>query len=361
MTDRTDPSEEVIRYCEDEDIKFIRLAFCDVFGRQKNVSIMPSALKRAFSQGIAFDGSAVRGFGNIERSDLFLFPDPETLTILPWRPEEQRVARMYCTIGTPKGEVFPCDMRSLLIKAADTAREKGIDLRIGFGRDFRLFKADENGKRTDDPFDLAEIMDTAPSDGGENIRRNICLTLEKMGVRPLSSFHKEGCGQNELILSGSDPVRAADNLLTFETVVKNAAGSSGLYADLSLGEGARKGMPYNRCRIIISAEDDTDGGMLKFAAGGIMKALPEIMRFIRVPEEIYYNKQDHSDVLLFSGSRIELLFPLPQLSPYIVLTLLMYACIEGVESKDAGSKTGFVARYIPERLRNICDSSDIEL
>ena len=106
--------EEVLQYMREEDVKFIRLAFCDVFGRQKNISIMPQELPRAFEYGIAIDASAITGFGDESHSDLFLHPDTDTLTALPWRPEHGRVVRMFCSITGLDGKIFECDTRSLL-------------------------------------------------------------------------------------------------------------------------------------------------------------------------------------------------------------------------------------------------------
>ncbi|MBO4261382.1 MAG: glutamine synthetase beta-grasp domain-containing protein, partial [Clostridia bacterium] len=114
--------EEVMQYVEEEDVKFIRLAFCDVFGKQKNISIMPDELQRAFEHGIAFDASAIKGFGDEANSDLFLHPDPSTLTWLPWRPEHGKVVRMFCSISYPDGTPFECDTRALLMRAISDAK-----------------------------------------------------------------------------------------------------------------------------------------------------------------------------------------------------------------------------------------------
>ena len=114
--------EEVLQYMQEEDVKFIRLAFCDVFGKQKNISIMPQELSRAFEHGIAIDASAIAGFGDESHSDLFLHPDPDTLMPLPWRPEHGRVVRMFCSITYPDGTIFECDTRSLLKKAVQEAK-----------------------------------------------------------------------------------------------------------------------------------------------------------------------------------------------------------------------------------------------
>ena len=198
--------EEVIQYVREEDVKFIRLAFCDVFGRQKNISIMAEELPRAFEYGIAFDASAIAGFGDETRCDLLLHPDAETLMPLPWRPEHGRVVRMFCSISYPDGTPFECDTRSLLQKAMDDAAKAGFEFMFGAEQEFYLFPLDEWGRPTKIPYDEAGYMDIAPEDRGENIRREICLTLEQMGIRPESSHHEEGPGQNEIDFRYSDAI-----------------------------------------------------------------------------------------------------------------------------------------------------------
>ena len=162
---------EVIQYIHEEDVKFIRLSFCDVFGRQKNISIMPQELERAFSYGIAFDASAIAGFGDESRSDLLLHPGPETLSTLPWRPEHGRVVRMYTSISYPDARPFECDTRSLLKKAVSDAKSLGYSFSFGAEQEFYLFRLDDSGEPTKLPYDSAGYMDIAPDDRGENIRR----------------------------------------------------------------------------------------------------------------------------------------------------------------------------------------------
>ena len=169
---------EVLQYMQEENIKFIRLEFCDVFGKQKNISIVPQELPRAFEQGIAIDASAISGFGDESHSDLFLHPDTDTLMLLPWRPEHGRVVRMFCSISYPDGTPFECDTRSLLKKAVQTAKQNGYQFFFGAEQEFYLFHLDENGNPTKTPYDNASYMDISPEDKGENIRREVCLTLE---------------------------------------------------------------------------------------------------------------------------------------------------------------------------------------
>ena len=169
--------DEVMQYILEDDVKFIRLAFCDAYGCQKNISVMPCELERAFSAGIGIDASAVTGFGGEVYSDLFLHPDPSTLTVLPWRPEHGRVVRMFCSVKYPDGRDFEADSRHILKEAARLALSKGYMFSFGSELEFYLFKTDEAGNPTKIPFDSAHYMDIAPMDKGENVRREICLTL----------------------------------------------------------------------------------------------------------------------------------------------------------------------------------------
>ena len=215
--------EEVAQFITEEDVKFIRLAFCDVYGRQKNISIMPGELDRAFEYGIAIDASAIAGFGGEVHSDL----------LLPWRPEHGKVVRMFCSVTYPDGAPFEADTRSLLRRAVCDAEAEGITFAFGSEMEFYLFKCDENGNSTGETYDNAGYMDVAPDDKGENIRREICLMLERMGITPESSHHEEGPGQNEIDFCYSGAMTAADDALTFRTVVNTVAARNGLRADFS--------------------------------------------------------------------------------------------------------------------------------
>ena len=221
---------EVVQFIAENDVKFIRLAFCDIFGNQKNIAIMPSELPRAFAHGIHFNASALRGFLNVEDSDLLLFPDPSTLSILPWRPSQGRVVRFYCDIKYPDGRPFEGDGRNILRAACQRARRAGYSVTMGTASEFYLFELDETGAPTSLPHDHGEYFDVAPLDKGENVRRQICLTLEEMGIQPEASHHEQGPGQNEIDFKYSNALQAADNMITFKWVVKTMAGSSGLFA-----------------------------------------------------------------------------------------------------------------------------------
>ena len=395
-------AEEIMQYAREEDVKFIRLAFCDAYGRQKNISIMPSELSRAFEQGIAFDASAVRGFANEARSDLMLFPDPDTLSVLPWRPEHGRVVRMFCSIKKPNGKVFECDTRSLLIKAIADAKAEGIEFSFGSELEFYLFRLDENGEPTRVPYDHAGYMDIAPDDRGENIRREICLTLEQMGIAPESSHHEEGPGQNEIDFRYSDALKAADDAMSFRSVVKTVANSNGLYADFSPKPLADK--PGNGYHINLSVKSDTNHIILPSVIAGILQHIRPMTLFLdpteqsyrrlgvnKAPRFISWSSENRSQLVRIPAAtgeyrRAELRSPDPTANPYLAFALIIYAGIYGYknglylppvtegdvlgaecglpeglerlpaslsEARDAARQSEFIRAHLPERLIDV--------
>ena len=276
--------QEVMQYIEEEDVKFIRLAFCDVHGHPKNISIMPHELERAFKYGIAIDGSAIAGFGDEVHSDLFLHPDPATITVLPWRPEHGRVVRMFCSITHLDGTTFTHDTRAILKQAIEDAAKLGYTFSFGSELEFYLFKLDEDGEPTNIPYDRASYMDVAPEDKCENVRREICLALERMGIMPESSHHEEGPGQNEVDFRYSDALSAADNAVTFRTVVKTIAARNGLYADFSpkpLQENPGSGFHIN---IAVKGGDEF---VMHRTMGGILKHIADMTLFLNPTDRSY--------------------------------------------------------------------------
>ena len=342
-------AQEVIQYVSEEDVKFIRLAFCDVYGKQKNISIMPSELSRAFEYGIAVDASAIKGFGDETHSDLLLHPDPGTLSILPWRPEHGRVVRMFCSITKPNGEIFECDTRSVLKKAVAEAKAAGVEFFFGSELEFYLFKLDENGNPTKEPYDEAGYMDIAPDDKGENVRREICLNLEQMGIKPESSHHEEGPGQNEIDFRYSDPLTAADDAMAFQTVVKTIARRNGLCADFSPKPLPDK--PGNGLHINMSVKNDSNHILLPYMLAGILKYIPELTVFLnpvessyerfglnKAPKYISWSSENRSQLIRIPAAsgeyrRAELRSPDPTTNPYLAYALLIYAGLYGIENK----------------------------
>ncbi|MCH5272377.1 MAG: glutamine synthetase [Lachnospiraceae bacterium] len=342
-------AQEVIQFVNEEDVKFIRLVFCDIYGRQKNISIMPGELPHAFEYGIATDASATEGFGDETHSDLLLHPDPSTLAVLPWRPEHGRVVRMFCSISHPDGRTFECDTRSLLKKAIEDANASGVNFAFGSETEFYLFKLDENGNQTNFPYDNAGYMDIAPEDKGENVRREICLTLEQMGICPESSHHEEGPGQNEIVFRYSDALSAADNAMTFKTVVKTAAYRNGLWADFS--PKPLPGKPGNGFHINMSAESSANEDLLPHLIAGMLAHTADMTAFLnpmedsykrfganKAPEYISWSAENRSQLVRVPAAvgryrRAELRSPDPCANPYLAFALLIYAGLDGIKNK----------------------------
>ena len=341
--------EEVIQYVKEEDVKFIRLAFCDVFGKQKNISIMPQELFRAFEYGIAIDASAITGFGDEAHSDLFLHPEADTLMPLPWRPEHGRVVRMFCSISYPDGKIFECDTRSILKKAIQEGENSGYRFFFGAEQEFYLFHLYDKGNPTHEPYDNAAYMDIAPEDRGENIRREICLTLEQMGIQPESSHHEEGPGQNEIDFRYSDPLAAADHAMTFQTVVKTIARLNGLCADFSPKPLAD--CPGNGFHINVSVKCSHNTDNMSYMIAGILDKIADMTVFLNSTENSYHRFGHHKAPKYISWSsenrsqlvrvpaaigeyrRIELRSPDPSANTYLAFALMIYAILDGIHNK----------------------------
>ena len=339
--------QEVMQYIQEEDVKFIRLAFCDVLGRPKNISIMPHELERAFKYGIAIDASAIAGFGDEVHSDLFLHPDPATIAVLPWRPEHGRVVRMFCSIAHPDGTPFAHDTRGILKKAIADAAAAGYTFAFGSELEFYLFKLDENGEPTNIPYDRASYMDVSPEDRCENVRREICLTLERMGIQPESSHHEEGPGQNEIDFRYSDALSAADNAATFCTVVKTIAARNGLYADFS--PKPLDGKPGSGFHINMSVKGD-GSSLMNHMMAGILDHVADMTLFLNPTEQSYHRLGSHKAPKFVSWSsdnrsqliripaasgeyrRCELRSPDCSANPYLAFALLIWAGLDGIQN-----------------------------
>lgn len=339
--------EEVLQFVNEEDVKFIRLAFTDVYGKPKNISIMPDELDRAFKYGIAFDASAILGFGGEVHSDLFLHPDTSTLTVLPWRPLVGKVVRMFCAIKYPDGTDFALDTRSILKKAVAEAEAASVSFAFGAEMEFYLFQRDEKGEPTTITYDNAGYMDMAPEDKGENIRREICLTLEQMGIKPESSHHEEGPGQNEIDFRYSDPITAADNATTFKTVVNTIAARNGLFADFSAKP--LKDKPGNGMHINFSIKSEK-GDIMSQSVAGILAHINEITAFLnptpnsyerfgscKAPRYISWSAENRSQLIRIPAAfgeykRAELRSPDPTCNPYLAFALIIWAALDGIKN-----------------------------
>ena len=349
--------KEVLQFIEENDVKFIRLAFCDLFGTQKNISIMPNELERAFKEGVSFDASAIKGFADVSKSDLLLFPDPSTLSVLPWRPQQGRVVRFFCDIRTPEKEKFVFDSRDILISMIKKCVDKGYTPYIGTECEFYLFKTDEEGEPTMITHDKGGYFDIAPIDKGENIRREICLCLEEMGIRPESSHHEQGPGQNEIDFKYSDSLTAADNFITFKSVVKAIATRNGLFASFlpkpiadNSGNGLHINLSLLKNGTNIFEENKWEQENVKSFIAGILSKAKEITAFLNplvnsyerfgkfeAPKYISWSHQNRSQLIRIPAAtgektRMELRSPDSSINPYIAFSLIIGAGLYGIEN-----------------------------
>lgn len=345
--------KEVLQYVQEDDVKFVRLAFCDIFGKQKNVAILATELPRAFEQGIAIDASSIAGFGSHIKSDLFLFPHADTISELPWRPDTGKVVRMFCELRLPDGTPFALDTRHILEEAVADAKAAGLRFSFGTEIEFYLFKNDEDGMPTKTPYDTAGYMDIAPEDKGENVRREICLMLERMGIAPEASHHEEGPGQNEIDFRYSSPLVAADNAVTFVSAVKAVAARNGLTAEFSpkpMPQSAGNGMHINVS--VDGLEPSTPAAkkeeLTKQAIAGIMNNISAMTIFLnrtvesyerlggyKAPKFISWSEENRSQLVRIPADvepfkRFELRSADPLTNPYIAFALIIRAGMEGI-------------------------------
>jgi len=347
---------EVLDFIKENDVKFVRLVFCDIFGRQKNISIMPQELPAAFEDGISFDANAIRGFGSVVKSDLLLFPIPGTLAVMPWRPGPGRVVRFLCEIRNPDKTVFVHDTRQVLRKVIERCEKLGYTCNIGAECEFYLFKTDENGDPLMTPFDRGSYLDISPLDKGENIRREICLTLEEMGIFPENSHHEQGPGQNEIDFKFADALSSADNLLTFKSVVKAIAARNGLFASFMpkplldyAGNGLHVNISLSRNGKNIFTMPHVHSEVAESFIAGVLDKTPEITLFLNpiansferfgkyeAPKYVSWSHQNRSQLIRIPAAsgekvRMELRSPDPSLNPYLAFALIIAAGLEGIE------------------------------
>ena len=351
--------QDILNYAEDNDIKFIKFSFCDIFGTLKNMSVFSNEFATSLEYGVCFDGSAIPGFMNIEDSDLVLMPDLDTMKLMPWRPSDGSAMRLYCDILRPNGQPFEGNSRGYLRSVVKRFEELGLTVNIGTECEFYLFKTDEQGEPTKIPFDHGNYFETAPLDNGENIRREICLTLEEMGLKPFHSHHESGDGQNEVDFMHATALEAADNLITFKNEVKSIASRNGLYASFMpkpLPDQAGNGLHinislYKDGKNLFAQDIDPDSIAGHFMAG-ILKHSRALTAFCNpvtnsysrfgsceAPKYISWSRQNRSQMVRIptarhdNDCRMELRSPDPACNPYLAFGLILAAGLEGIKEE----------------------------
>ncbi|MEV2686831.1 type I glutamate--ammonia ligase [Paenibacillus larvae] len=354
--------EDILRIAKEENVRFIRLQFTDLLGTIKNVEIPVSQLPKALDNKMMFDGSSIEGYVRIEESDMYLYPDLNTWVVFPW-VTENKVARLICDIYMPDGSPFMGDPRQILKRALQEAEEMGFtDMNVGPEPEFFLFKTDDNGRPTMELNDQGGYFDLAPTDLGENCRREIVLTLEEMGFEIEASHHEVAPGQHEIDFKYADAVKAADQIQTFKLVVKTIARQHGLHATFMpkpiFGVNG-SGMHCNQSLFrgkenAFFKEDDELGlsevgkqymaGILKHARGFAAITNPTVNSFKRLvpgyeaPCYVAWSDSNRSPMIRIPASRglstrVEVRNPDPAANPYLALAAMLKAGLDGIKKK----------------------------
>lgn len=352
--------EDILRMAEEEDVEFIRLQFTDMFGTMKNIAIPFSRLEKAMNNECMIDASSMEGFCRNEEEDMYLYPDLNTFSILPWRPQQGKVARFICDICKADGTAYMESPRTILQKIVKKAQEKGYTFKVNPECEFFLFHTDDNGMPTTITHERAGYMDLSPVDLGENARRDIVLTLEEMGYEVESSHHEISPGQHEIDFSMSDVMETADKVMTFKMAVRTIAKRHGLHAtfmpkpkaDVN-GSGMHINMVlYKDGKNIFEDENDKLGlskeaysfiaGILKHIKGMTAILNPLVNSYKRLvpgfeaPSEITWSSGQRTALIKVSQGMkeeksIELRSPDPSANPYLVFALCLAAGIDGME------------------------------
>ncbi|MDE7245199.1 MAG: type I glutamate--ammonia ligase [Oscillospiraceae bacterium] len=350
---------DILRLVEDEDVQFIRMQFTDIFGQLKNVAVTSSQIQRALAGEIMLDGSSIQGSVRVEESDQYLQPDLDTFTILPWRPQYGKVARLICNVYNPDGTPFAGDPRNVLKRALEAAEDMGFTFNIGPELEFFLFQTDENGKPTTRTSDEAGYFDLGPLDHGESTRREVALTLEQMGLEVEASHHEAAAGQHEIDLKYADALTAADNIMTFKLAVKTLAQKNGLHATFMpkpvhgmAGSGMHINMSLFRDgRNVFYDEDSPEqlsalarqfiAGLLAHAKGFCALANPLVNSYKRfvpgyeAPCYLTWSSSNRSTLIRIPdsrgrGTRVELRSPDGTCNPYLVFAACLAAGLDGI-------------------------------
>ncbi|HIS85565.1 MAG TPA: type I glutamate--ammonia ligase [Candidatus Faecivicinus avistercoris] len=352
--------EDIVRMVREQDVEFIRMQFTDIFGQLKNVAITASQVEKAVNNEIMIDGSSIEGFVRIQESDQYLRPDLDSFTILPWRPQHGKVARLICDVYNPDGTPFVGDPRGVLKRVLAKAAEMGYSFNVGPECEFFLFETDDDGKPTTKTGDEAGYFDLGPLDHGESTRREICMALEQMGFEIEASHHEVAAGQHEIDFRYADALTAADDIMTFKLAVKSIAQKNGLHATFMPkpvfginGSGMHTNMSlFKDGRNAFYDESDPlklsktaynfIAGLLHHVKGMVAITNPLVNSYKRLvpgyeaPCYIAWSARNRSALIRIpaargQATRVELRCPDPSCNPYLALAVCLAAGLDGIE------------------------------
>ncbi|MCH7700004.1 MAG: glutamine synthetase [Chloroflexi bacterium] len=349
----------VLQTCKDRDIKFIRLWFTDILGSLKSFAITVEELEKALEEGMGFDGSSIEGFARIDESDMVAMPDPATFQLVPWRPTERGVARMFCDILLPNGSPFEGDPRYVLKRNLKRATELGYTFYVGPELEFFYFKSAE-GTEVLDP---GGYFDLTPLDAASDLRRQTVLTLEEMGIGVKYSHHEVAPSQHEIDLRYTDALTMADNAMTYRLVVKEIALANGVYATfMPKPIASENGSGMHTHQSLFKGErnaffDESDpyhlSAIAKSYIAGLMRHAREftlvtnqwvnsykrLVAGYEAPVYVTWARRNRSDLVRVPeykpgkemATRIEYRAPDPACNPYLAFAAMLAAGLAGIE------------------------------
>lgn len=360
--------EEVLQMAEDEDVEFIRLQFTDMFGTLKNIAITARELPRALNNECVVDGSFIAGIAGEKEPDMYLYPDLDTFTILPWRPQQGKVARLLCDIYTPDGKPNERSSRYILERIAAMAEQKGYTCYIDPECEFFLFHTDDNGVPTTLTHEKAGYLDISPVDLGENARRDMVLNLEDMGMEIESSHHETAPAQHEIDFRCDEIRKMADHIMTFKMAVRTIAKRHGLHATFmpkpkvdanGSGMHIRFSLFKEGRNIFVDPKNPQElsedayyfvGGLLAHSREMAVITNPVVNSYKRLvpgyeaPTELTWTTNNQNSLIRIPGARgehtgIELRSPDAAANPYLVFACCLAAGLDGIEKKTYPTKS----------------------
>jgi glutamine synthetase len=356
---REDAKALVLKKAKENDVKFIGMWFTDILGFLKSFTITVEELEEALEEGVGFDGSSIEGFARIDESDMVAMPDPDTFRLLPWRPKEQAVSRMFCDIVKPGGEVFEGDPRYVLKRNLKRVSDMGYIFYVGPELEYFYFR---NSSGTE-PLDEGGYFELVPVDAAVDLRRDTVLTLNQMGIAIEKSHHEVAMSQHEIDMRYTDALTMADNVMTYRLVVKQVALQHGYYATFMPkpvfginGSGMHTHMSLfkgNR-NIFFDAKDEYHlSKTAKSYIAGLLKYAPEITavtsqwvnsykRLVpgyEAPVYLSWAQRNRADLVRVpmykpgkeNATRFELRSPDPACNPYLAFSVMLAAGLQGIE------------------------------
>ncbi|MCA9829650.1 MAG: glutamine synthetase [Dehalococcoidia bacterium] len=355
-----DSKNYVISACRENDVKFIRLWFTDIVGSLKSFAITVEELEKALDGGMGFDGSSIEGFARIDESDMLAVPDPSTFQLVPWRPREQGVARMFCDIYLPDGKPFEGDPRYVLKRQLKRAADLGFTFYVSPELEYFYFRSSAGTE----PLDRGGYFDQV-ADAGTDLRRDTVLTLEAMGIEVEYSHHEVAPSQHEITLRYTDALTMADSAMTYRLVVKEIAAANGLYATfMPKPVEGQNGSGMHVHQSLFKGEknafyDETDpyhlsavarayiAGMLHHSKAMTLvcnqwvNSYKRLLPGFEAPVYMTWARRNRSDLIRVPdykpgrdvNTRIEYRSPDPACNPYLAFAAMLAAGLDGIEKE----------------------------